>query len=516
MAALVLHSIGDERKTPVFDETMDLASGYQTLRTNSFRIGHSHPPLFKLLAAAPLLAMPLILPETWKTTDEWNFGTDFMNANPRYNDALFAARCAMLAVGLALGWLVFAWGRRRDGPVGGLVALACYALYPTTLGLAGFVGADLPLAATALLSMWWFGRYLETGGLRHAALAGLGLGLSLLVKQSGILVLGAFGVCGLLAGPPRGSTWGAVFRRDLPAGLAACAAAIVLGYGVTGLPWFVEGWAVFQRLGGKGTVLNYLNGEFSLNGWWYYYAYALLVKTPPAMLAFLGGYLWLLVRQPMARGRQEMLLLVPAGLFLLVLSLGKVQVGLRYLFPAWPFLAVLAGTAAARLLAWRPSFAKPALVVGLLWCGVELARVFPYYSAYFNDLAGGSANGWQVMHEIEWPLDMGALRRYVASSGAREVVVAGYDMAYNRPRFDRYAAADFAGAVPGGAAHSTGEKILLVITSSHLKSITVARKDWYAWLWKYTPAARIAYSLFVYDITRNEEAWRHIANPGGV
>ena len=46
MGALVLHSIGDERKTAVFDETMGLASGYQTLRTNSFRIGHSHPPLF--------------------------------------------------------------------------------------------------------------------------------------------------------------------------------------------------------------------------------------------------------------------------------------------------------------------------------------------------------------------------------------------------------------------------------------------------------------------------------------
>ena len=115
------------------------------------------------------------------------------------------------------------------------------------------------------------------------------------------------------------------------------------------------------------------------------------------------------------------------------------------------------------------------------------------------------------MHEIEWPLDMGALRRYVASAGAREVVVAGYDMAYNRPRFDRYAAADFAGST----AAVPGEKVLLVITSSHLKSITVARKDWYAWLWKYPPAARIAYSLFVYDITRNEEAWRHIANPGG-
>jgi len=47
------------QKSPTYDETVHLFAGYSYLRWGDYRVNPEHPPLVKMLAAAPLLALDL-------------------------------------------------------------------------------------------------------------------------------------------------------------------------------------------------------------------------------------------------------------------------------------------------------------------------------------------------------------------------------------------------------------------------------------------------------------------------
>src|SRR4051794_15464564 len=58
-------------KGTAFDETSHLPAGYTYWKTGDFRMNPEHPPLAKLWAALPLLAMDVKLSSDWK---EWQDG----------------------------------------------------------------------------------------------------------------------------------------------------------------------------------------------------------------------------------------------------------------------------------------------------------------------------------------------------------------------------------------------------------------------------------------------------------
>src|SRR6185295_8808577 len=48
-----------QQKSPTYDETVHLFAGYSYLKWGDYRINPEHPPLVKMLAAAPLLLLDL-------------------------------------------------------------------------------------------------------------------------------------------------------------------------------------------------------------------------------------------------------------------------------------------------------------------------------------------------------------------------------------------------------------------------------------------------------------------------
>lgn len=123
------------RESNIGDEPVELAAGYSYLKTGDFRMNPEHPPLAKLLAALPLLALHPSLPldsASWTKADEYAFGMQFFERNSLSLDALlFAARLPSILLTACLGLAIALWTRHVFGPGAALLALALYAFDPT-------------------------------------------------------------------------------------------------------------------------------------------------------------------------------------------------------------------------------------------------------------------------------------------------------------------------------------------------------------------------------------------------
>src|SRR5216683_7576328 len=65
------------QESNIADEPVELAAGYSYLKLGDFRISPEHPPLARLLAVFPLLAMQPALPAdpvSWSRADEYAYG----------------------------------------------------------------------------------------------------------------------------------------------------------------------------------------------------------------------------------------------------------------------------------------------------------------------------------------------------------------------------------------------------------------------------------------------------------
>jgi hypothetical protein len=68
MLLVMRYSVQDDALT--MDEPIHITAGYTALRFRTARLNPEHPPLLKLLAAGPLLGLPLHLPVTHPALQE--------------------------------------------------------------------------------------------------------------------------------------------------------------------------------------------------------------------------------------------------------------------------------------------------------------------------------------------------------------------------------------------------------------------------------------------------------------
>ncbi len=154
------------QKSPTADESFHLVAGYSYLRWGDFRINPEHPPLVKLLAALPLLALhtndSALTRESrdqvevngkygWLLANQWLFATNEA-------DKLFLyAKIPMVALGATLGVLVFCWARELYGFAAGFAALTLYVFDPNILAYSALIHTDIPFALMFSAAAIFFG-----------------------------------------------------------------------------------------------------------------------------------------------------------------------------------------------------------------------------------------------------------------------------------------------------------------------------------------------------------------------
>jgi hypothetical protein len=152
----------------------------------------------------------------------------------------------------------------------------------------------------------------------------------------------------------------------------------------------------------EGGHTAYLLGRHSFHGWWYFFPVALAVKTPLAILLLAGLGVFALFHEK----RRDLWMPAVLAATILVINLPtSLNIGVRYMLPLYPLLALTAGIGVAWL--WRRQ--RAAAIVLLLWTAVSSAAAHPDYLAYFNEVAGSHPERILVDSDLDWGQDMARL-----------------------------------------------------------------------------------------------------------
>ena len=333
--------------------------------------------------------------------------------------SVFETRRLLGAVVGILG-LIVTWrtGRRVDGPLTGLVALALLAACPLYYGHMFMNPKDAPFAVAMAILLLGLVRTFELypqPSIAARTLAGAGFGLSI-----GSRILGAFGAINALAAlalivtvesrrdgiRPAAARLGSFALSTLPAA--------VLAYAVMALVW---PWSVIDPLNPFRAVEYF--SHFFEEPWEELFG-GVLIPVPdmprsyvptlfllklPEIFSLLGiggmaGAFIAAARRDVATNRRAIYLLVALSAALplaITLALRPAMYnGIRHFVFVLPPLAVLGGLAAAWLVdaaAQRWRFARTCAAVlfaaGIAVPVVAMARIHPYEYSHFNWLAGG-------------------------------------------------------------------------------------------------------------------------------
>jgi hypothetical protein len=159
------------------------------------------------------------------------------------------------------------------------------------------------------------------------------------------------------------------------------------------------------------------------------------------------------------------------------------------------------------LLTRRLAGVRQIIVASLLvWLVVGTIRAYPYYLSYFNELVGGSGNGYRYlsMSNLDWGQDLKDLSTYLRRNGIAKVKLAYFGT--DDPR--RYGII-YERLLPGQPA--TGD---LAISVTSLVGTHVGCERAFGWLRGYEPRAKIGYSIFVYYIPATAKLPPAVPVPG--
>ncbi len=182
------------RTSATSDEPVHILGGYLYWECGDFVVNPQHPPLLKLLAAAPLRSRQLSTPE-WKcgarnpSWQEVEYGAARFVADNGTDSILIPARLAAASMSLLLAFLVCRLAWRMFGRTEALVALAILVFEPTVIAHGSLVTTDMALTATTMLAVYALYRYGERPGVWRLLAAGVAVGLMLASKHSAVLLL---------------------------------------------------------------------------------------------------------------------------------------------------------------------------------------------------------------------------------------------------------------------------------------------------------------------------------------
>src|SRR5213594_1885504 len=345
------------RLSATSDEPIHIAAGYSYWQTRDFRMNPEHPPLAKLLAALPLLAIHPRLDtseQNWKAAVQVPFAFEFLYGNDA-DRLLFWSRAVMVLIAALGAAVTFLWARDLFGPAAGIFAVTLYAFCPNLLAHGMLVTTDVPVAVFGILTLYLFWKRGEQPSWLSDFSTGLALGAAMTVKFSGALLpIVLAGFC--------------LVRKQIKSLFimaAACLLVIEAAYLFSSSPLLYFRNMGFVNANHLKNYPFYLFGELKPGGWWYYFLVAFAFKATLPVVVFV-----VVTSVDATRGFVdrwgEMILLATIALFLVATTILADQVGVRYILPVFPlvfvwvsrivpkFLAARSGTVVlAALVAWR-------------------------------------------------------------------------------------------------------------------------------------------------------------------
>ena len=574
---------------PTIDEPAHLVAGCRVLLYGDHNLYKVNPPL-----PHALCAMPVVFADAkfdWRDLGtgrcEWLVGDRFLRNNKQNSFALIGvARLAMSSTWLIAGMVIYFWAASLYGKSSGVAATWLWCFNPSAIASGASLCTDCAATAFCVLAVFSYRDTFFAKSFVSTGLAGLCLGLAVLCKTSMFILFPVYVLIEILQFG-RAAVW-----RVGPLMVLFCIAIVVInsGYGFqrTLIPLrdfefhsgtlagrstekqtssiqrestgnrFRSSWTGsipvpipaamlegidLQKFDFENRGWSYLRGHHQRGGWWYWYIYALLVKTPLGTLVFAAvavasiigtGSVWrrsqstFLLRftvrsdtnspsdassdknriSGVAAICEHWILLAPAVcLFLLVSSQTGFSRYPRYVLPCYPFAFIwISQIFSAKM--GLPAWVRKCCWGFLAWSVISSISVYPYSVSYFNELAGGPENGpaHLIDSSIDWGQDLLFLSDWIKDHpNARPLKLSMYTAAdpsiagieYTDPPFDaRYfdnrklVTGNEAGPQPGWYA----------ISVHHLYSPT---KE-FAYLLDFPRIDMVGYSIYIYHLTEDD------------
>ncbi|MFA6434513.1 MAG: hypothetical protein WCW52_07445 [Elusimicrobiales bacterium] len=536
LAAHLIMGLGFIRASaPTYDETVHLSSGYSYLATGQYVMNiMDHPPLAEMADAFPLL---LLRPNAFlghpyfMRASPYHYGDLFLYQNTASQEKLLnTARIFSLVLwsGL-LAFFILLFASKAAGFEAGVFSVAVFSFMPV------FISNHALITTDAAPAVFYFGAFClgymfstppaagfaargrktvktEDSGRRYlyASLTGLVTGLAMASKFSMFIIpplIILFWIAHNLF-EPKISLPGLLRYSAVYLGAAVLTLALVYKFD---LALYFAGLSETLKRLDQGRS-SFAWGGYSVGGVWWYFPFALAVKTPLAVLALALAGLAAVKRL----GRKELLwILLPPIIYLAVSMNARVQIGSRHILPVMPFLAVLAGMGVVYV---REKKVLLYLIspLALLW-GWGLVKTGPYYLAYFNELAGGAAGGYRFLVDsnLDWGQDVKTVSAWLKHRGDPPVVFSYFGVA--RPEYYgmKYLPLGVVSNVelPGTGVDVCGmDRLLLAVSATNLQSTYYPDKTTYDWLKVRKPVFVAGYSIFLYDLTSDTDGRGRLAD----
>ena len=228
VAVLALQGLAIGRQALTSDEAGHALAGHQAARYGINGLNLEHPPLVKLAAALPLMSLAPLAPPikvSESGQQQWKVHTrPGVEARVRWGGRLVVA----LLFGLPVLVSAFLLARELGGAAAGWVLALVLGLDFSFFSLLPLIYTDAAEALGFNLTLFAAARFLRRPGPAQAALLGLGFGLALAVKFTGLLLLPA--VLGAIVLAPG-------FRAEWRRRVLAAAAAIAIAWGFVELTY---------------------------------------------------------------------------------------------------------------------------------------------------------------------------------------------------------------------------------------------------------------------------------------
>jgi hypothetical protein len=460
-AALLAWSAKHQAVT--FDEAAHLAAGCAYWSGHEMAVYSHSPPLLRYVGALPAVLMGAHLPDVSQIAGakifirHFDFARAFSQLNrDRYPRMVFAGRLAMIPISCAGLLIVFAWARSLWGTFAGLGAAAIWTFEPNVLAFGSIVGTDLGTAVFCALAAWCWWRYLDQPTRARRYFAALALAAAVLCKFSALMLIPALILLYAFAYDRggrekakalRGSLLTAFLVTWLAIGAAYQFRRFGFFYGTTEfyshvmhrLQWvlprylwiplpkdFAVGFDVQKAESDAGGPSFWFGDHYDAPRW-DYYPVALLTKVPPELLLLLiAAIVWggIALSKNLKPGKQlfptrHMAYLLPGGMLLCIGWLSNLNLGIRYLLPAWPFAIV----AVAGL--FSLSRIRALAVLAVIALAAETLVQAPRFLTYASPLMGGPATAWQrVLVDFDWSQGVADLARWQHRTGSGRIGIA--------------------------------------------------------------------------------------------
>lgn len=540
-----------------YDENTYTTTAIQHYKTGQIIYNVEHPPLSKYLIGFPLnflnlkipqeiytsTSRPLEFAEITKVTQKFLF-----EMGNNVDEILFWARIPIMLVSLLGGIYVFRWSKELFGDKVALVTTFLYAFNPTIIANAGLATTDMTAMVFMFISGYYFWKYVKAPSKSSLVKVGVTFGLTLLSKHTALYLIPIFA---LILFWQKFSLDSIGLKDKVKQSITPLFLIIILGTFVLNAGYLFQGTLspisnykyygpiIMEKISemddySKRTVLNtfvkiplplpesyvkgmifdmlfsqkdyrsYLNGQIFYGRNVLYFPTAVLFKNPIPFLLLVFAGLALMVKNHKS---DEYYLLIPAIFILFLFTfVTKFNVGVRHIMPIFPFLLVFCGKGIEFLM--RSNKKLIILSVLLIWYAFSAISVYPHYLAYFNELAGGPDNGYKYLIDsnLDWGQDLKGLRTFMLENGISKIKLSYFgtaDPSYYNLSYERMMDTTPFNLTANLNCEPTDG--LIAISATNLFGMGRMEPDCFDWIKKYEPIEKIGYSIFVYNVSKQEQ-----------